>query len=48
MRFLKAKIRLEDGSKIMALFNTSIEINVIIKKVIENTELVIKQRLKLK
>lgn len=35
----KVKIRLEDGSKITALFDTDAEINVMIKEVIKNTRL---------
>lgn len=42
MESLKAKIRLENGLKIMALFDTNIEINVITKEVIKNAGLVIK------
>lgn len=42
MKSLKAKIRLEKGLKVIALFDTNTEINVIIKEVIKNAELAIK------
>lgn len=47
MGFLKAKVRLKDDFKIMALFDTGAEINVMIKEVIKNARLVLKQGLKL-
>lgn len=46
MRFLKVKVILKDGSKITALFNTSAEINVMIKKVMKNAGLAMRQRQK--
>lgn len=43
----KAKIRLENGSKIIILLNTGVEINVITCKVIENAGLAMQQGPKL-
>lgn len=48
MRLAKAKIRLRDGSKLTALLNTDIEINVIIRELMEDTNLAMRQRPKLK
>ena len=39
MGSLKAKVRLEDGSKVTPLFDTGAGINVIIQEVIEDTGL---------
>lgn len=43
----KAKVRLEDGSKITALFGTKAEINIMTREVIEEAGLAIKQGPKL-
>lgn len=47
MESAKTKVRLKDGFKITRLFNTDAEIKVIIKGVIENARVAIKQRSKL-
>lgn len=46
MKFLKVKVILKDGSKIIALFDTGAKINVMIKKVMKNARLVMRQRQK--
>ena len=43
----KAKIRLKDGSKITAFLNTGVEINVMTRKVIEDTGLAMRRGPKL-
>lgn len=43
----KAKVRLEDGFKIIALLDTGVEINVITKKVMKDARLTMKQGPKL-
>lgn len=43
----KAKVHLKDGFKVIAFLDTSAEINFIIKKLMENINLAIKQGLKL-
>lgn len=43
----KAKIRLENGSKVTTLLDTGIEINVIIRKLIEDTNLLMRKGPKL-
>ncbi len=48
IRSSKAKVRLEDGSKVTTLFDTGTEINVMIRKLMENANLAIKKGSKLK
>lgn len=47
MGFSKAKVRLEDGPKLMALLDTGAEINVMTRKVMEDAGLAIRQGPKL-
>lgn len=47
MGSLKAKIRLEDGSKITAILGIDVEINIMIQKIIEDAGLATRQGLKL-
>lgn len=47
MGLSKAEVHLEDDSGVIALLNTSIEINVMTRKLMENTNLAIGQRAKL-
>lgn len=47
MNSLKAKVRLEDGSKVIVLLDTSAEINIITQEVMKNAGLAIQQGLKL-
>lgn len=47
MELLKAKIKSENNSKITIFLDTKVEINIITRKIIKNTRLIIKQRLKL-
>lgn len=44
----KAKVRLEDGSKIIALLDTSVEINFMTRKVMEDAGLAVRRGPKLK
>lgn len=47
MRYLKAKIRLKNGFKIIVLLDIGAKINIIIKEVIKDIRLIMRQRLKL-
>lgn len=47
MRFPQAKVRLEDGSKILAFLDNNSEINMITSKFMENFQLAMRQRPKL-
>lgn len=42
MRLPKTKVRLKDGSKIMALLDTSLEINIMTRELIESANLAIR------
>lgn len=48
MGSLKVKVQLENSFKVIAILDTSIIINIIIKELIEDTDLVIRKRFKLK
>lgn len=47
MGLFKAKVCLKDGSKVIALLDTGAEINVMIRKLIKNTNLAMRQGLRL-
>lgn len=47
MRFRKNKVRLKDGSKVTAFLDTSVEMNVMTKELMEEANLTMKKRSKL-